>query len=462
MMRGFLIIFFVSAFGALVTPSGNCALLEKAERGPAVSAFLDGRDLENRNKLDRDDELMNRRLNENSTKNPKIKSALDETPPSSNQMPPSSSRDSDGNAGANATGAQLGQTVAQEDVAKDVRTAAGGANKKLGDVKETSGLVDHEMKDISTAAAEQAKRNASDELKRRAASSQPTAESRSRANGYANDVEITRVVAEKVEAGKPVLKNDVLGLYDPEIRKQLLAIPLGYEAQKELKQEEFKLSTALAQLTQMANIAAARSKGMGTQEGAGKKIAEDKATAAAIEEANLAKATAAPADTNLSDLAIDKLLDEKLAAALAKAEASNKAAGKFPLTPEEKLSLRNKLRAGLRQQLIAQAKAAAEAKSGALDSFTGGLNREQVASATDSEEQATHGLGDVIGSTFSAVKEAGFSMAHSETEAAVNGILTESSRELASTTEILAADSTPLFIRVSSAHRRCEARHCLQ
>jgi hypothetical protein len=247
------------------------------------------------------------------------------------------------------------------------------------------------------------------------------------------DWNIINTIKQNVENGEELKKLEAQKVHDSEIRAALLSAAKGDELKTTLKSDEANLLSTLSALTKMGTALASRGKAMGVAGPAG--TAAPKANASVPAQSNTSSVE--KSEGAISQKALVDELSARLDAALAKAEADEKAAGRPPLTAEAKGKLREKLRNSLRGQLTAYYKAkAAEAALATASAYAqeGQLKREPASAPGEEPAERAHGMGDVIGSTFSAFQDqqaAGFSMRASDTEAAVNDFLSESGRSLA-------------------------------
>lgn len=289
-----------------------------------------------------------------------------------------------------------------------------------------------------------------------------------------SDLERAQEASNQIKKGKTLKKEDFEKVFNPDVRKHLLQAVESDEEVRQLKKEDDNLTKSIASLLQVAATAVQRSQGMQSLPTAnGRTPAALPESGGETKRSSIRAGSHAEGEGNISSMEVDKQITARLEAALAKAEAEEKAAGKT-LTPEQKSALREKIRTSLRNQLVAAYKAkVADAALNNASAYSpeGQLKREAAPSANEENADANHGLSDVIGSTFSAyqnnaqqAQEPGFSMAASDTQSAVDGIIEQSSRDLASDAAagVLAEDTPDLFLRVREAHQRAIKRSLLK
>jgi hypothetical protein len=285
----------------------------------------------------------------------------------------------------------------------------------------------------------------------------------------AADLRLVEKAQQRIRQNKPFPREEALRANDPQVRKDLLVLSAAQEAQSELKKEEVRLEQQLVELIEIKTLSKERAenfgdlaealagrretKANGQPEKPGELAVNDPAADSKVVEG---ATQAPPAETeDFVKGVADAETEEKAA------DAADPKAGSLPAP--DGAELRQARRQGLRDKLDAYLKQRQGADAKILDTaFDGKLARE--ASDKTNDEETAHGLGDVIGTAFSTVRDATFSMRMSETEAEVNALLSASQRELASLAAggVLSSDSTNLFERVSIAHRRCEEHRCVR
>lgn len=357
------------------------------------------------------------------------------------------------------------QSVSQSQTGKEAEKSANTVTKNISEVQKAKDEAGEKVETGIKNANKESTSQIRTALGSPVGSSPPKATPRQQ-EVVLHDNTIVRTMSEIHKKGKPLPRETAEKAIDPRIRKELLTAVDHDELKRKLEKDEIDLTKTLSHLVQIASTAAKRSQAMGTALVAGARSPANVHTGPIDSSQVRTPYGTSAKDGDISTTTYETELTTRLEAALAKAESEEKTAGRPPLTPEQKALLREKLRTSLRAKLAAQyqtqlASASPTTSSGA-DPFTGQLKREVASAPAEAPAEESHGMGDVIGSTFSAFQDqqTGFAMGTAETEAAVNGFLDESTRALASdpAAGVLTEESPALFIRVNEAHQRFAKR----